>query len=133
MIHLTREETKKHRWGEPYPNNPPEHWMYKPQDIKDIWNSLAVPENKKYYMAHGVKKVVLIWCDETNQDRFIRQDSLSPNPDCNLIVIGAGNQSRNLSAAEKTTGTILQLYEKDPWLLLPDSIRIMINEVNRKK
>lgn len=133
MINLTREEAKKHRWGEPYPNNPPEHWMYKPQDLKDIWNSLADPENKKYYMAHGVKKVVLIWCDETNQDRFIKSDSLSPNPDCNLIVIGAGRKSNNLDDAQKKIGTVLQLNENMPWLLLPDSIRLMINSVNNKE
>ena len=133
LAHLNEEESKRHTWGQPAPKNPPDHWMYKPEDLKDIWNGLALPRVKKYYMDHGVKKVVLIWCDETNQDSFIKTDSLSTNPDCNLIVIGAGNQSRNLSAAQKTAGTILQLFENDPWLLLPDSIRIMINAVNRKK
>ncbi len=107
--------------------------MYKPYDLKDIWNTLALPQVKKYYMDHGVRKVVLIWCDETNQDGFIKTDSLSPNPDCNLIVIGAGNESRKLEQAQRTVGTILQLYENNPWLLLPDSIRIMIEEVNQKK
>jgi hypothetical protein len=133
MEHFNEEDRKKYPWGTPRGENPPEYWMYKSKDLQNIWNGLADPQTKAYYKEHGVIKVVLVWCDEENQDNYIKPSKLLPNPDCNLIVIGSGVKSAKLDDAQRTIGTILQIDERNPWLLLPDSIRVMVNEVNRKK